>query len=59
MIGETDVARLGDIIQKIGDYDVENMNDLLEALERFRSGDSVRVQFLRDGAAQSAEVELQ
>ena len=59
VIGEAGLVRPGDIIQKIDKHEVENMNDLLETLERFRSGNSVTVEYLRDGTKQSAEVVLQ
>ncbi len=59
VIGETDVERLGDIIQKIGDYEVENLNALLAALERYQVGDKVSVRYLRDGEPRDVEVILQ
>lgn len=59
IVGETDFEQVGDIIQKIGDYDVSNMNEMLEALEHYRKGDSVVVEFLRDDQKRSAKVTLQ
>lgn len=59
MIGQADGGQLGDIIQKLGDQKVANMNDLLGALEEYRPGDTVTVEFLREGERLSAEVMLQ
>jgi S1-C subfamily serine protease len=58
VIGETDLVQLGDVIQKIGEHDVRNMNEMLEALEHYRAGDSVVVEYLRDGDKRTAEVQL-
>ena len=58
VIGESDLVRLGDIIQKVGKQRVENMNDLLASLERYNPGDSVTVEYLREGKQQSVEVTL-
>lgn len=58
-VGESNVVQLGDIVQKVGDRPVENMNDLLEALERYEPGESVTIQYLRDGEQRSADVRLQ
>ena len=58
VIGETDFVQLGDIIQKVGQREVGSMNDLLESLEDFQSGDSVTVEYLRDGETRRSEVLL-
>jgi S1-C subfamily serine protease len=58
VIGQTNVVQLGDIVQKVGDRDVTSVNDLLEALERYDSGDSVSVEYLREGERQTTSVGL-
>ena len=59
VIGQSSLVRPGDIIQKIGDTTVRDMNDMLEALERHRVGETVTVQFLRDGQTETVDVVLQ
>ncbi|QDV41598.1 Putative serine protease HtrA [Stieleria neptunia] len=59
VIGQSSLVRPGDIIQQIGGATVRDMNDMLEALERYNVGETVTVQFLRDGQAESVEVTLQ
>jgi S1-C subfamily serine protease len=49
---------LGDAIQTIDGARVASMDDLLNALERRKSGDSVTVTFERDGQARAATVQL-
>ncbi|MDV6034346.1 MAG: PDZ domain-containing protein [Phycisphaera sp. RhM] len=59
VIGQSSLVRPGDIIQKIGDTTVRDMNDMLEALEHHRVGETVTVQFLRDGQTETVDVVLQ
>jgi S1-C subfamily serine protease len=59
IIGQSDLVQLGDVIQSIGGEEVRSMNDLLGALEDYRSGDTVTVEYFRDGETASAEVALQ
>lgn len=59
LIGQSSVVRLGDIIQKIGDKEVADMNDMLEALEAYRPGETATIEYLRDGQTQTAKVVLQ
>ncbi|WP_372895511.1 S1C family serine protease [Stieleria sp.] len=59
VIGQSSLVRPGDIIQKIGDATVRDMNDMLEALEHHRVGETVTVQFLRDGQTETVDVVLQ
>ncbi len=59
VIGQSSLVRPGDIIQKIGDTTVRDMNDMLEALERHRVGETVTVQFLREGETETVDVVLQ
>lgn len=50
---------LGDIITGINGEDVDNIDELSTALERYKVGDTVTVKFLRDGKEQSTKVRLQ
>jgi S1-C subfamily serine protease len=59
IIGRTDRQRLGDIIQKVGDRRIETMNDLLGSLETYQPGDSVTVEYVRNGTTQTTTVTLQ
>ncbi|MCS7467597.1 trypsin-like peptidase domain-containing protein [Stieleria sp. ICT_E10.1] len=59
VIGQSSLVRPGDIIQKIGDATVGDMNDMLEALEHHRVGETVTVQFLREGQTETVDVVLQ
>jgi S1-C subfamily serine protease len=49
---------VNDIIVRIGDMDIANSGDLLQALTKFRAGDSVAVAFYRDSQRQEQEVTL-
>ncbi len=49
---------LGDVLVAINEHPVKSLNDLFDALERFRPGDSVRIKWLRDGQEQGATVIL-
>ncbi len=51
--------QIGDIIVKVDDYDVKNQNDLLDALDQYRVGDVVSVEFYRDNKRKAAKVRLQ
>ena len=59
IIGQQDTARLGDIVQKVGERDVNNMNDLLQALEHYSAGETVEVHYLRAGQQRTTSVRLQ
>ena len=50
--------RVNDIIVRIGDVDIANSGDLLQALTQYRSGDTVPVAFYRDSERQEEEVTL-
>ena len=50
---------LGDIITKIGSSKVTSLDDIYHALDDFKIGDEVKVEFLRDGKKKSAQVTLQ
>jgi S1-C subfamily serine protease len=43
---------------RIGDLDIANSGGLLQALTKFRAGDTVAVVFYRDGQQQQEEVTL-
>ncbi|PAY19603.1 2-alkenal reductase [Rhodopirellula sp. SM50] len=59
VIGQSSLVRPGDIIQQIGDATVRDMNDMLEALEHHRVGETVTLQFLREGQTETVDVVLQ
>jgi serine protease Do len=48
----------GDIIQKVGEYPVNNVPMLQEQVAKYRPGDKVQVTVWRDGKSQSVEVTL-
>lgn len=50
--------RKGDLITRIGDREVETQLDLRNAMLEYRPGTTVKVEFLRDGKKQSAQVKL-
>ena len=58
-IGESDVAELGDIIQRIGGSEISNMSQLQEALEAHDVGDTVSVECFRDGETRTVQLVLQ
>ncbi len=49
---------LGDIITKIGKYDIKSFNDLILTLEKFKPGETVDVTILRDSEELTLPVEL-
>ncbi|MFQ5592262.1 MAG: S1C family serine protease [Phycisphaerae bacterium] len=53
------IRQLGDILIKIGDYEVHSVHDVRDALESYKAGDKVRVTFLRDDRALETTVQLQ
>ncbi|MHC4696164.1 MAG: PDZ domain-containing protein [Planctomycetota bacterium] len=53
------IRRLGDVVVKIGELEVREVNDLKDALERHKAGDRVRVTFLRDDRVLETTVQLQ
>ncbi|MEO1618648.1 MAG: PDZ domain-containing protein, partial [Planctomycetota bacterium] len=57
-IGVSDLVQLGDIITAIDDEPVSSMNELLGELEKHSAGESVLVEFLRDGDPMQASVRL-
>ena len=59
VIGQSKLVQLGDIIQTINNKPVKNLNDLFLSLESFKAGDSVEIQYLRDGKVGSTRVKLQ
>jgi S1-C subfamily serine protease len=50
--------RAGDVITKIGDHAIKNAGDLSNALATYRPGQTVKVEFVRSGRAQSVDVTL-
>ncbi len=49
---------LGDILVGVDEHRVANYDDLFNALDRYRAGDTVAVRVLREGAVVSLPVEL-
>jgi len=49
----------GDIIQRVHDQPVASIDALLNALEKHKPGDTVKVTFLRGGRTQTADITLQ
>ncbi|MCI0415543.1 trypsin-like peptidase domain-containing protein [bacterium] len=52
-------VELGDVIIGIDDKEVENIDDLGNALEKHKVGETVTVKFLRDGKEKTVKVRLQ
>jgi serine protease Do len=50
--------RVSDVIVRLGDLDITNSGGLLQALTKFRAGDTVAVVFYRDSQQQQGEVTL-
>jgi serine protease Do len=50
--------KVGDVITKIGDEDVEDADDVSEAVRQHKPGDKVKISILRDGKAQTLTAEL-
>jgi len=48
----------GDVITKINNHDIKNNNDLFLVLEKYKPGDEVEVQFIRDNKTRNTTVEL-
>jgi hypothetical protein len=48
----------GDIIIKLGQYNVTNLSDYSNALKNFKPGDSVELTYLRDGKENKTQIEL-
>ena len=53
------ILRMGDVIAKVNDNPVRTINDLKDALEGHRAGDSVIVTIVRDDAVKTVDVTLQ
>lgn len=49
---------IGDVITKIGDKDVSNLDDIYHALDQHKIGETVEVEFLRNGKKKTADVTL-
>ena len=46
----------GDIIVKIGDYDVETLDDITALKKQYSAGDTVTVEYYRNGSRQTTEL---
>lgn len=51
--------KAGDVIVKLGDYSVTDINNYMEALSKFKKGDSTNVTVLRGNETKSLNVEFQ
>ena len=51
-------VRIGDIILKIDDKEVNNYNDIFHVLDNYKVGDTVQITYLRDGKVQSVKLTL-
>ncbi len=50
---------LGDIIVRIGTHRLKTSDDLFKAMDSFKVGDKVEIEFLRDGKVQTVETVLE
>jgi len=50
--------QVGDIVQKVNDTPINNMQDLINAVSSFKSGDQVNITLLRDNQAQTVAATL-
>jgi S1-C subfamily serine protease len=50
--------RAGDVVTKIGDHAIKNAGDLSNALAQYKPGETVTVEFNRNGRTQTADVTL-
>lgn len=48
----------GDVITKINSHDIKSNNDLFLVLEKYKPGDEVEVEFIRDNKTRNTKVEL-
>ncbi len=53
------IRQIGDLILKIDDYPTPGQNALLDALEKYKVGDEVKVTYDRDGQKRQTTVRLQ
>lgn len=56
--GERGQVNLGDIITKVGDYTINNNNDLILSLEHYSPGDTVSISILREEGQLDKQVVL-
>lgn len=59
VVGRSDLVQVGDILQAIDDEPVDDTNHMLTVLERYSSGDTVEVTYLRESEVRKTMVELQ
>lgn len=50
---------LGDILIRLGDHRLKNADDLFKAIDRYKVGDKVPLEYLRDGEVQKVETTLE
>ena len=50
--------RAGDVVTKIGDHAIKNAGDLSNVLAQYKPGQTVKVEFSRNGRTQTADVTL-
>lgn len=49
---------LGDILVKVDDYEINDINDLYHTLEKYKIGDEVTISFIRDNKLEKANLKL-
>ena len=57
--GRGRILRMGDVIVKVGDANVQTSIDLRDALDLYKAGDAVPVTFIRDERMHTVDVTLQ
>lgn len=50
--------KAGDIITKIGEYDVTDINNYMKALSHFKKGDKTTIEFLQGDVTKSADIQF-
>jgi S1-C subfamily serine protease len=50
---------LGDILVRLGEQRLKNADDLFKAMDTYKVGDKVQIEFLRDGKVQTVETTLE
>ena len=50
---------LGDILVRIGPHRLKSADDLFKAMDAYKVGDKVEIEFLRDGKVQTVETVLE
>ncbi|PNY34856.1 2-alkenal reductase [Rhodopirellula baltica] len=59
IVGREELVQLGDVVTAIGEVEIANMDELMEALDRYDRGGKVVVRYWREGQSLSAEVPIE